>query len=107
MTRSTEEAKRLKDNPDLQDRSAPQREEEVKDNARSTVFVSGGDVSDIHAPFIQKECAGSKMDSLKQNLAQKERWFQSGPEGPAFSGLESSACHHPGFLTMQLSILSN
>ena len=40
------EAKRIKDHPDLQDKSAAQNEDRVKDNARSVVFMRGGDISD-------------------------------------------------------------
>lgn len=213
----SEEAKKIKDNPDLQDKSAPQCEDRVKDNARTIVFMRGGDVSDrqevlgeyilqfgkykgrsfrwllendvgyavylskkveeeetaglfkaegpkkdsllsfleysrsfqdiqdllkylsnrseappalndaenlvgfgVHAQktwgdvwerradgyaafILQKECVpGSKMDRLKQYLVHRERQLQGGPEEPA-----SSACHHPGWLTMQLSNLSN
>ena len=39
-------AKRIKDHPDLQDKSAAQYEDRVKDNARSVVFMRGGDISD-------------------------------------------------------------
>ncbi|ROI93608.1 hypothetical protein DPX16_3278 [Anabarilius grahami] len=42
----SEEAKRIKDNPSLQDKSPPQREDLVKTNARSVVLHRGGDVSD-------------------------------------------------------------
>ncbi|KAL2087147.1 hypothetical protein ACEWY4_018206 [Coilia grayii] len=42
----SEEAKRIKDNPDLQDKSAPQGEDKIREHARSIVFMRGGDVSD-------------------------------------------------------------
>ncbi|KAL2076440.1 hypothetical protein ACEWY4_027968 [Coilia grayii] len=42
----SEEAKRIKDNPDLQDKLAPQGEDKIREHARSIVFMRGGDVSD-------------------------------------------------------------
>ncbi len=42
----SDEAKRIKDNPNLQDKSDPQSEDKVKENAHSVVFMRGGDVSD-------------------------------------------------------------
>lgn len=42
----SDEAKRIKDNPNLQDKSASQRQDKVKENARSVVVMRGGDVSD-------------------------------------------------------------
>ena len=42
----SEEAQRIKENPSPQDKSAPQREDMVKTNAHTEVFLRGGDVSD-------------------------------------------------------------
>ncbi|XP_030602769.1 uncharacterized protein LOC115792392 [Archocentrus centrarchus] len=42
----SDEAKRIKDNPDLQVKLAPQSEDSIKENARSVVFMRGGDVAD-------------------------------------------------------------
>ncbi|KAK7877393.1 hypothetical protein WMY93_031909, partial [Mugilogobius chulae] len=42
----SEEARRIKDDPSVRDRSAPVKEETVRENARTVVRVRGGDVSD-------------------------------------------------------------
>ncbi|KAJ3583351.1 hypothetical protein NHX12_023058 [Muraenolepis orangiensis] len=42
----TDEAKLLKDNPSLQDKSAPLREDRVKENALTVVRQRGGDVTE-------------------------------------------------------------
>lgn len=65
----SEEAKRIKDNPDLQDKSAPQREEKVKDNARSIVFMRGGDVSD------RQEVLGEYILQFGKYKGKSFRWL--------------------------------
>jgi len=65
----SDEAKRIKDNPNLQDKSAPQREDKVKENARSVVFMRGGDVSD------RKEVLGEYVLQFGKYKGKSFRWL--------------------------------
>lgn len=47
LQQPSEEAKRIKDNPTLQDKSAPLKEDLVRQNAQTVVLQRGGDASDI------------------------------------------------------------
>lgn len=49
----TEEARRIKDNPSLQDKSAPQKEELFRRNALAVVHQRGGDASDKREVFAE------------------------------------------------------
>ncbi|XP_039519572.1 uncharacterized protein LOC120473667 isoform X1 [Pimephales promelas] len=65
----SDEAKRIKDNPNLQDKSAPQREDKVKENAHSVVFMRGGDVSD------RKEVLGEYVLQFGKYKGKSFRWL--------------------------------
>ncbi|XP_026121672.1 uncharacterized protein LOC113102924 [Carassius auratus] len=65
----SDEAKRIKDNPNLQDKSAPQGEDKVKENARSVVFMRGGDVSD------RQEVLGEYVLQFGKYKGKSFRWL--------------------------------
>ncbi|RVE64370.1 hypothetical protein OJAV_G00125310 [Oryzias javanicus] len=65
----SDEAKVIKGNPDLQDKSAPQREDKVKENARSLVFVRGGDTSD------KQEVLGEYILQFGRYKGKSFRWL--------------------------------
>jgi len=101
----SEEATRMKDNPSLQDKSTPQRDDLVKLNARSVVFHRGGDVSDKQE--VLGECIlqfgkykGKSFKWLLENdvgyslylsdkVEEEERAGQFNPEGPCKDSLIS------------------
>ncbi|XP_056110387.1 uncharacterized protein LOC130087886 isoform X1 [Rhinichthys klamathensis goyatoka] len=101
----SEEAKRIKDNPSLQDKSTPQREDLVKLNARSVVLHRGGDVSDKQE--VLGECIlqfgkykGKSFKWLLENdvsyalylsdkVEEEEQAGQFNPEGPCKDSLIS------------------
>ncbi|XP_078811392.1 uncharacterized protein LOC144995532 [Oryzias latipes] len=65
----SDEAKRIKNNPELQDKSAPQREEKVKENALSKVFIRGGDTSD------RQEVLGEYVLQFGKYKGKSFRWL--------------------------------
>ncbi|XP_016317103.1 uncharacterized protein LOC107669411 [Sinocyclocheilus anshuiensis] len=101
----SDEAKRIKDNPNLQDKSAPQREDKVKENARSVVFMRGGDVSDrqeVLGEYVLQfgKYKGKSFRWLLENdvgytmfltkkVEEEERAGQFKPEGPKKDSLLS------------------
>lgn len=101
----SEEAKIIKDNPSLQDKSAPQREDLVKTNARSVVLHRGGDVSDkqeVLGEYVLQfgKYKGKSFRWLLENdvgyalylsskVEEEERAGQFNPEGPCKDSLIS------------------
>ncbi|XDV45272.1 hypothetical protein PO909_013392 [Leuciscus waleckii] len=101
----SEEAKRIKDNPSLQDKSTPQREDLVKLNARSVVLNRGGDVSDkqeVLGEYILQfgKYKGKSFKWLLENdvsyalylsdkVEEEEQAGQFHPEGPCKDSLIS------------------
>lgn len=73
----SEEAKRIKDNPLLQDKSTPQREDLVRMNARSVVLQRGGDVSD------KQEVLGEYILQFGKYKGQSFRWLLENDVGYA------------------------
>ncbi|XP_048017628.1 uncharacterized protein LOC125249384 isoform X2 [Megalobrama amblycephala] len=73
----SEEAKSIKDNPSLQDKSAPQREDLVKTNARSVVLHRGGDVSD------KQEVLGEYVLQFGKYKGKSFRWLLENDVGYA------------------------
>lgn len=63
------EAMTIKNNPSLQDKSAPQREEVVKANAHSEVLLRGGDVSD------RQEVLGDYILQFGKYKGKSFRWL--------------------------------
>lgn len=101
----SEEAKRIKDNPLLQDKSAPRREELVRIDARSVVLQRGGDVSDrqeVFGEYILQfgKYRGKSFRWLLENdvgytlylsskVEAEEQAGQFNPEGPSKDSLIS------------------
>ncbi len=101
----SDEAKRIKDNPNLQDKSAPQNEDKVKENAHSVVFMRGGDVSDrqeVLGEYVLQfgKYKGKSFRWLLENdvgytifltkkVEEEERAGQFKPEGPKKDSLLS------------------
>ncbi|XP_053089620.1 uncharacterized protein LOC117597045 [Pangasianodon hypophthalmus] len=101
----SEEARRIKDNPSLQDKSTPQREDVVRNNARSVVLQRGGDVSDkqeVLGEYILQfgKYKGKSFRWLLENdigytlylsskVEEEERAGQFNPEGPCKDSLLS------------------
>ncbi|KAL7370284.1 hypothetical protein ABVT39_024887 [Epinephelus coioides] len=65
----SDEARRIKDNPALQDKSAPQKEELVRDNARKVVMQRGGDLSD------KQEVLGEYVIQFGKYRGKSFRWL--------------------------------
>ncbi|XP_048858573.1 uncharacterized protein LOC125726320 [Brienomyrus brachyistius] len=65
----SDEARRIKDNPSLRDKSAPQREQVVKENASSIVFMRGGDISD------KQEVLGEYVLQFGKYKGKSFRWL--------------------------------
>ncbi|MEQ2290031.1 hypothetical protein AMECASPLE_039194 [Ameca splendens] len=101
----SDEAKRIKDNPDLQDQSAPLREAKVKENGHSIVFLRGGDVSDrqeVLGEYVLQfgKYKGKTFRWVLENdvgyiiylinkVEEEERMGQFKPEGPKKDSLVS------------------
>lgn len=73
----SEEAKRMKDNPSLQDKSTPQREDLVRMNACSVVLQRGGDVSD------KREVLGEYILQFGKYKGKSFRWLLENDVGYA------------------------
>ncbi|KAJ8353430.1 hypothetical protein SKAU_G00209970 [Synaphobranchus kaupii] len=65
----SDQAKRIKDNPALQDKSPPQKEELVKNNARTVVLQRGGDLSD------KQEVLGEYIIQFRKYKGKSFRWL--------------------------------
>ncbi|KAJ8364727.1 hypothetical protein SKAU_G00135580 [Synaphobranchus kaupii] len=65
----SDQAKRIKDNPALQDKSPPQKEELVKNNARTVVLQRGGDLSD------KQEVLGEYIIQFGKYKGKSFRWL--------------------------------
>lgn len=65
----SDEAMVIKGNPELQDKSAPLREDKVKENALSIVFLRGGDASD------RQEVLGEYILQFGKYKGKSFRWL--------------------------------
>ncbi|KAL1277031.1 hypothetical protein QQF64_023704 [Cirrhinus molitorella] len=73
----SEETKSIKDNPSLQDKSTPQREDLVRMNARSVVLQRGGDFSD------KQEVLGEYILQFNKYKGKSFRWLLENDVGYA------------------------
>lgn len=101
----SDEAKKIKNNPNFQDRSPAVREDKVKENARSIVFLRGGDVSDrqeLLGEYLVQfgKYKGNSFRWILENdigyvvylihkVEEEERTGQFNPEGPKKENLLS------------------
>lgn len=65
----SDEAKKIKNNPELQDKSPALREDKVRENARSVVFLRGGDVTD------RQELRGEYLAQFGKYKGKSFRWI--------------------------------